>query len=196
MSVLLVHKCVRNDYHCPTCRCYYISIHKSKDDAIKLAGDEVFDDDLDQLKKCNKVWIDEWVRRCNGDLFSIIDIVRDTTYDLSDIDVFNIEVQSNIDTQYMILNIKVRKSEWCPDNILFGASFYHTQDEAYEHLINDFMIENLDYEPLHKNKLNPIWIANPDSGDKDGDFYQIVELKYSEPIYVNGLCPYIGAESW
>jgi hypothetical protein len=62
MTVLLAHKCVRNDNHCPTCRCYYVSIHKSKDDAVEhtKTENEIYGDDLEKLERSGSVWIHEW----------------------------------------------------------------------------------------------------------------------------------------
>jgi hypothetical protein len=124
---------------------------------------------------------------------------------LSDINSYG---KSDIDVRYMLLHIKLRKEEWCPDNIQFNVSFYQDKCDAVEqsvHLIRDHMIDNSnepdEYDPPYKTKellydSKPMWIPNSSSGDADGDFYQVVELKVGKVIYVNGLCSNINEESW
>jgi hypothetical protein len=61
---LYLHKCVHNDYHCPICRTYDLTLYNSMDiDNVKLKCDLPIKEGSYFATK----WVDEWVRRGNGD---------------------------------------------------------------------------------------------------------------------------------
>jgi hypothetical protein len=223
---LYFNKMVRNDWHCPECRKYYISIHKSIDDACIMASKEIRCDDEDEdkskyinkLKRGKSVWIDEWVRRSNGDLYQILKITPNQKYDLHDPDDFDDVDLQRIDDkkndskiQCLLLHINIDKSEWCPDNINYYISFHNTIDDACD--------ERLHCLSTSEDKMKSIWINKTiasaasaasaasvggkddmfnSSKDKDsaGDYYQIIKLEYDKLICLNDYCAYVQPEVW
>jgi len=128
----LIHTMIRNDEHCPICRRYYISVHKSKEDALNQLTD-LEEKQSEQLKTYNHVWIDEWERRRNGDDYEIIKITSDKIYNLHKLskDVYKEGKEGEV--KYLFLHINVNKNKWCPDNLNYKISFHTTKDKAYEY---------------------------------------------------------------
>ncbi|AYV82997.1 MAG: hypothetical protein Hyperionvirus3_143 [Hyperionvirus sp.] len=142
---VLVHKRVRNDDHCPICRIYYVSIHKTVEDAMKLLETESIEsDDLTNLKKGYRVWVDEWVRRSNGDRYQIFKATANKIYD----DAASLneaepdDEAKDTELGYMLLQINVKKFEYCPDNISYKISFHNTLDAAWEIASEDLAADN------------------------------------------------------
>jgi hypothetical protein len=79
---------VRNDDHCPICRRYYVSIHKTLEETyeeiVKCMTDEFKSEQLEDLKQGKSLWVDEWVRRRNGDSYQILKIIPEKIYCLND----------------------------------------------------------------------------------------------------------------
>lgn len=136
MQYILFHKKIRNDEHCPVCRRMYITSCKTLDDAMSIgfALDGLDSTDIYRLKIGSTVWVDEWERRRNGDQYQILQPETNHWYSLQKYDITdgkNEEFSNGNKTfQYMSLHIRVRPSEWCPDNILYYAAFHETLDEA------------------------------------------------------------------
>lgn len=85
---VLLHLRIRNDDGCPNCRRYFVSFHRSCEEAmIQLEQNERWADDR-QKEACefhpHRWWIDEWKRRRNGDQFQINRINDRTMYNLSE----------------------------------------------------------------------------------------------------------------
>src|SRR5579863_876262 len=68
-NIASVHLCIRNDEHCPTCRKFFITLHNSGDGNIHKPG--------------KSEWVDEWIRRRNGDKYQNIYITPNEVYNLS-----------------------------------------------------------------------------------------------------------------
>ncbi len=76
---MLFHKRVRNDDHCPICRIFTVSFHSTE------AVDEDINEHKETLLKAKSLWIDEWVRRSNGDKYDVLPLSHEETYDLSEV---------------------------------------------------------------------------------------------------------------
>ena len=193
MPYLLFHKQVRNDDHCPICRIYNISVHETMEEAIELVkkhpivtgniGEEI---DMTVLPKGEVLWIDEWIRRRNGDAFQIIPVSENVQYDLSQRE-FNWESKTSGNLDFLLVHTAVNKHEYCPDNIQFDISFHSTAEIAAEQAELE-----LDDENTLKDK-GSVWISD---GDVDGDHYQIVKLVYNETVCLNSYCPNIQVSVW
>lgn len=181
---ILLHKVVRNDEPCPTCRRYYISCHETKDDAYKLASERIDEKkDLLELKKDGFVWIDEWVRRGNGDVFRVFPTILNHTYVLSE-PIITDPSEPNQICKYMLLKITIDKHEWCPENTIYHISFHDTVQDAFTLSIT-YCKSLLHFEEdliAHK----PIWIQG-EKPDK-GTHFEIISLEPGKEYYLNSHC--------
>ncbi len=89
MLFCLIHKVVRNDNPCPDCSKTIISFYQTQEECLAAAVDMLLQDegeldDSELEKKREKItsllldkkaiWVDEWVRRRNGDMVQILEI--------------------------------------------------------------------------------------------------------------------------
>lgn len=128
MYYIKLHTSVRNDNHCPTCRLHHIT--------LKYSSLDISD---------GPKWVDEWVRRSNGDLYHTFKIIVNETLALDSYDVTG-GTYINPDAQnvYLALSIFVDKEQWCPDNICFKISFHENIEEAYAKILychNEFIYD-------------------------------------------------------
>jgi hypothetical protein len=155
MNTADFHLVVRNDSHCPTCRMWYFKVYKSN---LQQSG--------------NVIWVDEWVRRRNGDKYQTITIIKDKIYNLSN---YSLESGNDIGAAavtHAVVFISVDKSKWCPDNIVFSISFHENIEGAAK--VNDSF-----------------------SGEYDENIYSyVIELKDNEEICLNDLCNEIQPNVW
>ena len=186
MPYLYLHKEIRNDNGCPTCKKYYVSLHNTHQEAYEAGLNNIItDDDRKKFKNGGKIWIDEWIRRRNGDVYQICKIVFDMEYDLSKWDICSsMSDDKNITNCYLLLHISIDKDKWCPDNIIFNIIFYKTISE-----INNSLKNKLNESIIKKiQNMEKIWI-NED--DDSGEYYQLIKPEYNKNIYLNELCSYI-----
>lgn len=179
MSYLFVHKRVRNDDHCPSCKRYFVTIYNDAKEIYEMC--DLYGDKLDELMESSTVWIDEWVRRGNGDRHTIVPIYTGREYDIAL--AHNIRPKPSApdeNVKYMLLHITVDHKKWCPDNITFHATFYKTMDDLKEDQVDHLNIEKFNEQTL--------WIPKSERDIKNGDFYQIIEIKPTETIDINSLC--------
>lgn len=227
---LYSHLRVRNDDHCPICRIVLISIHDSLTEASRSVGDMVYeeedsaseDEDQDEEKsvickgpslllhklfEMKDIWIDEWVRRSNGDRYCISTLTDGTQYNLSQMHKYSSE-ENEKDFRFLLLHTQVR--EWdCPNNIQFYGSFYEKRSDACKALQKEC---NLTLEQMTKfEQSESIWLESvdnydwdeypehgieADSDDAEGDHYQLVPLKIGQEIILNDFCPAIQPQNW
>lgn len=208
-TYIYTHKRVRNDDHCPICRMSYISLHETLEEAYDRAAraiDELMTDTREYLLKHEMpVWIDEWERRRNGDQYYIFKVMENVVYDVNDTYEKNeFEYGENGEIQYMCLHTRVRKNEWCPDNIKFEVSFHRTLESAhnkcsnmieYDRECNEWEYDGDEYERNTDiiKKLEPLWI---ELNDSEGDHYQIIKIKYNTRICLNKYCDKIQPDVW
>src|SRR5438874_774721 len=95
---------------------------------------------MEKLKVEKPVWVDEWVRRGNGDKYQIAELEENKTYKLLEDDFTDYNFDDNFDDirfpvkgcNYMFLHIRVDKERECPYNINFKISFYETIRDAFK----------------------------------------------------------------
>lgn len=146
---LLVHKCVRNDNHCPTCRCYTLSLHPTRSAAIAKGVELIctsnehsnVEAEVRELETTGSTWVDEWVRRSNGDWYQVQRVALDTVYPLQHLtrppwtatdvlEACDTSVPGVPDIRFLLLHIVIDRTEWCPDNIRFEVSLHATVEAA------------------------------------------------------------------
>ena len=209
MRFLTFHKKVRNDDHCPVCKRYYVSVHRTQASACgQLDTDKFSAKQLKRLENGEAIWIDEWVRRSNGDRYQILRIVPEESYHLNNLasycdlssDAKDIGVCGD-DLRYMLLHVHVDKAEICPDNVILCISFYATVRiatfAATEAVTECKKSECSKAEISKLSELEPVWINKNDTTTKDsGDHYQIVKLVEGETMYLNSYCSQIRRKGW
>lgn len=206
MNYVLLHKKIRNDEHCPTCRKYYISLHEDKQKAYVAASEDIEDDDLKILKRDDYVWVDEWVRRRNGDLYQVIPLELDRIYELGEpISVMKESDMSNEHARFMLLHIVVDKTQWCPENIRFMISFYSSKDKNIQVDLDDSRMNNLlDLKPVLRKLKEYHWWSDSDTetsedlalNDAKWEYYQMIPIEPAEEIYLNGYCELLKSGTW
>ena len=161
-----LHQRIRNDEHCPTCRTYYLTVFENKIDC-----------DMLYEEGNNSVWLDEWIRRRNGDRYTIQPINYEKNYDLNEFDELEYDEIPNISAKFILLHIIIDKNEDCPDNIKFNVSFYENKSEI---MTSCYKIE----EEEDKKKLletKEFTIIE----DSKLDYYEIIEIEFGKKIYIN-----------
>ncbi len=171
---LLAHKCVRNDEHCPNCRKYYISIHDTFDDIKNYVKYKIKSSKNRKKLYINKeLWIDEWIRRANGDLYTIVKISPNKIYNLHDptdsINNGNDIYDYNLHFTHIFLHVNINNNNECPRNINYKISFHTSYDMAFK---------NINKNKIHVNKCV--------SYHNDGDYYNIIEIEKDNEIPLNG----------
>lgn len=190
-TYIFVHKEVRNDYHCPICKQYYVTLYYD----IKKASRN------GKFKLNDIVWVDEWVRRRNGDKYHLFEVIPNNIYDLQNYDITedtkNIVVAPASEIiQFMFLHVILDTLKWCPDNIKYEFSLHTSFNNAFE-LGSSFLKTSIDKEKLEQ--LQPVWIdKNIDNSQKHkcGAFYQIIKINYDETICLNKFCPQAQPDVW
>lgn len=194
MKYMVYHLQIRNDFNCPTCRQPKVFFYNTLEEAYnKACGyiDNIDDFDRKMLKEGSSIWIDEWVRRNNGDKYQIIKITTDKKYELlkhyeEDLDEeIDSEIIEENTIKYMLLHIKVKTSKWCPNNIKYFVSFHFELETACD------FVDIGDKKNILKN-FEPVWINKNkiDAGlcSKGGDYFQIIELESDKKINLNKCC--------
>ncbi len=189
MPYIFMQKQIRNDNHCPTCRLEFITVYASR---------EKCEQDQDVVAFGCTEWVDEWVRRRNGDLYHFFKLVPEVVYDLREYDLGGDGTKTDtkyLDTtnkeQYMLLQITVRKDKWCPDNITFKVSFHTTFVTAFYFAKANLEVTGEDLGMLHKTHT----ICSHQS-ERDHDHYQIISLRNAERVCLNNYCDFISEEVW
>jgi hypothetical protein len=162
--------------------------------------------DIDNIKlKCNlpieessyfaTEWIDEWVRRRNGDRYTIQPIKLYKKYNL---DKFEEEYDNDFEKNseeygqpnLFLLRVEIDEREWCPDNIKIFITFLDKKEDIYLNMYKE------DKQLLLEN--NELWIPNV-KVKTDGIYYKFVELNFDDGIMnfdIHSLCKYINPELW
>lgn len=161
MFHIFLHKEIRNDNHCPECRKHYISAHEKFNDAYDNETYKIYDLDLEneaKFKKGEPIWINEWVRRRNGDKYHIVSPLLGKVYNLQNFDVTKYEESdteddteddtdddaennTDIDTDKKTNEYSIASSTECSQNILITKSD-----------INKSIDTSIDNIKLHESK--------------------------------------------
>lgn len=157
---IYTHKSIRNDDHCPICRRYYISVHNTFDEAYTEAAQDIDSEYLEDLREDQVLWIDEWVRRSNGDKYHIFKITLDKEYDLHD---YNINIKDDI---YDLHDYNINKKDDVEDNNKENSNQVDDKDiKIYEN--------NELYMFLHVNVKKFEWC--PDNINYKISFYKTLD---------------------
>jgi hypothetical protein len=192
MPYIFMQKQIRNDNHCPTCRLEFIAVYANREEG---------EQDQDVVAFGCTEWVDEWVRRRNGDMYHFFKLAPDVVYDLHEYDLGGDKnVRTKTDTkssdtankeQYLLLQITVRKEEWCPDNITFKVSFHTTFATAFHFAKANLELTGEDLGLLHKTNT----LCSHQS-EQEHDHYQIIPLRDAERVCLNNFCEFISEEMW
>lgn len=142
---LYTHLCIRNDEHCPNCRKYYVSICFDLNNALEK---------IPEKAKLNEfIWIDEWIRRRNGDKYQVIIPKLNVMYDISnDLDSKSLDEANKLDENVDVLvndltnnliNIYVIKlineNKRCPDNYIYKIGIF--LDDKFNDYLNKLKVD-------------------------------------------------------
>ena len=179
-----LHICVRNDDHCPRCRVVKLAFSNSIGDALadanRMAWGPLEREERKTLGSTGKLWIDEWVRRSNGDLYLVFKADSRKTYNIYDmIDDDHRKNDDDAPNRYMLLHTKIRPNRWCPDNIHYFVSFHPTVEKA---AIHSFFSDGDDEEKIKDlTETRELWIPlNEEDDTEGGDEYHIYEIDTSK----------------
>jgi hypothetical protein len=195
---------------------YDITVCEDVEDTYKLASVYLHDDkssysDLKHFMSDHDIWVDEWVRRSNGDRYITFVPHFNIFYKLSVLhqreDIK--EAKNSEKIQYIFLRIKVDNSKRCPENIEFWLSFHSTLVNAIVFAKNqtkwdtDFTEETPVFDRKDRKKLyslEPVWIEAENKRDPSshivGDFYQIIPISLHVKIDLHRYCSYIQPKNW
>jgi hypothetical protein len=188
------HKRVRNDYHCPDCRTFFISFHPTVEEAVEALdlkeGAQSDDEDenaihKDMLIRGESVWIDEWVRRRNGDLYQVLSL-NSETYNLYELPDEDTEIPDVFFPMYFVLHVDLDSRQWCPDNICFSLTCYETFEQARSSI------------PLkEKHRIRDhFWHYASKLHYEKGKFYKVIKMELGEMYNLNEHCEYVAGNTW
>jgi hypothetical protein len=208
----LVHQRVRNDYHCPICRRYYVSFHKSSKTAVEFAknkitkGEDIENDDLkeklEDLESVHQCWIDEWVRRRNGDWYQIKPINNGDEWNLTDFCEQNTVDKRDEHPQFMMLHIQVNKKAWCPENIQFFLTFHSTIKDAEAQARDIPLVLHKDSYDYKTQTLQFVTFPDVDQfiwieeSESVGHHIQLFSITLGDELELNSFCEHIQPENW
>lgn len=185
VQYMAYHKRVRNDDHCPVCRTYYISFHVTLEDALEEITSELSEEEKDENTKIlelgNSLWIDEWIRRSNGDLYQICGLHPKRRYDMSAPDL-DLETEEEFTPSYFRLNFKLNGKECCPDNIQCFLKFYETYGEA-KNAVRKGVWEDDHCWWYSKKKQR-------------GIYYHVIPIEAGKIYFLHDYCKYVQRETW
>jgi hypothetical protein len=192
MAYIYYHKQIRNDDHCPLCKRYYITLHKTYEDVCKNAIACVVPDadDVEKLKRGDNVWIDEWIRRRNGDNHQIFKINPNYVYYLNEHSDGRINDIEQCDINYILLNIEIDKSKWCPDNIIFSISCHRSLNDVAKR-VKELNLAKDDRRNIFNMKEVLVKYV-----DGSSNYYQLIKPEFGKEIYLNGLCRHVQTDVW
>ena len=173
-----LHQRIRNDEHCPLCRQYFLKIFNDENSVTNTTKYNTIDNDNYFYTE----WQDEWVRRRNGDQYTLQPITLNKIYDLNNFEnecdfnrhtPFNLKIHKK--ANYLKIKIIIDKTEYCPNNILYFLTFFENNDE-------------IEYSQKWTNTKN------------GGIFKKFIKIEYNEDGYmqinINDLCEYVSPEKF
>ena len=197
---------VRNDEHCPICRQPILSFHNSITDAYDEAEKCIKDRDEDEdalipnLLNGDSIWIDEWVRRRNGDLYQIVKIIPDKKYNSveweDDVESINFNCcKQNHQNKFMLLHQRIRITENCPFKNIYQFSFYQSYESAQNALLKNMSKKKYN-KFIQLDKLS--FSVDKHKNDKliGLDYFQIIELQPNLKINLSECCPTLEKFEW
>lgn len=99
------HCCVANDLGCPECRQTVLTPE--------------FQDSVSPWR-----WVDEWVRRRNGNAFETLRVNAEEKYVIKNarMKLLN-KGEDRAFVNYVLLECKANPNKWCPDNVVYSMTF-------------------------------------------------------------------------
>lgn len=160
---MLFHLCIRNDDHCPTCRQPTVTFFETKEEAVEHAiklfnhlwKEEEIAEYRERLSNGESIWIDEWVRRSNGDRIQIVKVSSNDRYKLTKKKLYG-NYAGVCGANYLLLQAKVNPEESCPDNITYQISLHSTLDETYKMfplIIGDIIKSGFPYDKNYYREI-------------------------------------------
>ncbi len=187
MNYMFYHLKVRNDEYSTKCRQPVVFFCETWDDVYDNAKNYLlnFCEDYEKvllgLNNNESLWIDEWVRRSNGDKYEIINI-RNSNYCDSAIKFS----MSDININFMLLHIKIRPRKLSPDNIKYNMSFHENIDNAK---IKAHENKNFKDKDNSLEQFNSVWVVkDEDNISHGGDYFELFELEDGEIINLRKTC--------
>ncbi len=192
-----VHKCIRNDEHCHNCRQYYISIHNTINDIKHFISTDLTKLQISELCKNKELWIDEWERRKNGDMYNIIGIEPNKIYNLNNLNFDSYDSTYTCFT-HLFLHINIDKSKSCPENINYKISFYTSYESVIESSFKYFSDHTNICSSKYKNikQINNFFERDKEQNDGSGDYYKILKINVGEKIHLNACCENVQSNQW
>jgi hypothetical protein len=180
-AFLSYHLKVRNDDHCPICQIHTVSVHPSPEAAGGEKGG------------LGGVWIDEWVRRRNGDWYEIIPVQTGVQYKLGGpIKEIGLGPHQAGQVKWMVVEIEVNQALWCPDNIKVSISFHSTRMDCAEQNPGAQLAWASKQNRMRLFDGKPVWIGSRTKGRH----VQLVPVLGQNPIQLNDLCEQIRPDVW
>jgi hypothetical protein len=224
IAFALVHVCVRNDDHCPVCKRYTVRFFPDWGAAYAAAKELIGDDDKEEelgiLKGASRCWIDEWVRRRNGDSYLICPVADGTRWALDDVgsvttgDKPSEPLVCVNEAKYLGLSIRVERQVYCPENLRYRVTLHHTAEaaaqslrEAYQAATYDWRTE--DEEERHDEdeaghsatekrlaELESLWLADAEKGVCFHLQVVPISREAGAEMKLHEYCPQIQPEAW
>lgn len=182
-------------------------VHPTVEDAVETPVnhhpkiDEMEPDELKALAACQSVWIDEWIRRSNGDRYQILPIIPNKINNLKRIvDVADIGKKCSEKIKYVLVNIDFDKEADCIDDIDIYVSFHENAENALDVARSDNLSDRL---LTVLETMKPVLRKR---SKKRGAFYQIcleeikkesgLYLKTGDKICLNKMCKHLRQDLW
>ena len=192
---VLLHFRIRNDYSCPDCRTYFLSFHSTRKDALEYAKTiNLEDEELQELTATGSLWVDEWVRRRNGDSYCIYKLKCEDVWDMLEqnqipksTNTEMIDSDTDIPIKYMSAQLTIDNDSYCPYNIHWEIGFHASIHTAREYLLkkNDEEYKEEVEDNNVRDKLDKLEAVYD---EPKGTFRQIVDLELSKVLKLNTLC--------
>jgi hypothetical protein len=192
---LHLHKCVRNDYHCPNCRTYDLTLYNHNPIDIDSVNRDS-ESPIEEGPYFTTKWVSEWERRGNGDRYTIQPIKLNKEYNLGKFEEeYDDDFEKNPELygkpNWFLLKVVITDRNRCPDNIKIFTTFLDKKEDFDGDLLDDKAIELL-------IEYNGLWLPR-DYDNYDSFYYKFVELKFDDGIMqtdIHSLCKYITPEFW
>lgn len=128
------------------------------------------------VKGENTEWYDEWIRRRNGDRYTVQPINYGINYYLNLFDEMDCDEISCTMAKFMLLHIVIDKTEYCPNDVEYNVSFYENGKISVQyHQI-----------PSKKDRCK-LYSLRELTLIKDSrlDYFKIIEIEYKKEIFID-----------
>jgi hypothetical protein len=113
-----------------------VSVHNTVAEAASFAAvsDGLDNEDAETLLRHKYLWVDEWVRRQNGDQYIIVALHTGCVYDLSNVAAWVEEKEGATEglATHMLLTVTIDRSQSCPENVTRTITFADSKEELLD----------------------------------------------------------------